>query len=156
AIGLYRAWECRATSRCCERGYSNHDRGACRRYSLPPRRRPIVTDHRRARPFPTFARPAGATPTSAVAGLYDTCPVRGRRRKSIPAARRPRSLAADAPRTGHVSYSPAGERSGSTAPDYGAPSNQPGREETEHEDRRSEEHTSELQSRENLVCRLLL
>src|SRR5690606_39660630 len=27
---------------------------------------------------------------------------------------------------------------------------------TSHEDRRSEEHTSELQSRENLVCRLLL
>src|SRR5690606_35536979 len=39
------------------------------------------------------------------------------------------------PRTGHASYSPAGERSGPTAPDYGAPSNQPGREETEHEDR---------------------
>src|SRR5690606_40643811 len=36
------------------------------------------------------------------------------------------------------------------------PALESGKENDEYEDTRSEEHTSELQSRENLVCRLLL
>src|SRR5690606_40374874 len=61
----------------------------------------------------------------------------------------------------HAPHSPIGERAGSASPTAGSPARpapglHPCSPRSTPDRTRSEEHTSELQSRENLVCRLLL
>src|SRR5690606_41473855 len=85
-----------------------------------------------------------ASLTTAVCSLslHDALPISARRRPR--AVRRYRALRLGGPLVAHP-----GVHGGARRAHPGRPSARPG-------DRRSEEHTSELQSRENIVCRLLL
>src|SRR5690606_39281620 len=106
---------------------------------LEPRPRPVEPSRRhREIGMPEAPAAAAATPDSGPAEAAVTPPTVHPAPASQPSPPAAPSAVADAPRPAPPG---AGQASGASAQQAG---------------QRSEEHTSELQSRENLVCRLLL
>src|SRR2546427_4846198 len=106
------------------------------------------------------ARPGSASPASSVAPPTSPAPTEGGLRKELVAPTRPISLALE--RGDVASYRGAADRDAVDADRREPDAHRHGlavlaaRPNTLVELQRSEEHTSELQSQSNLVCRLLL
>src|SRR5216683_549076 len=137
-------------------GRRRRTRGAWRRRRATGARRPIVAPARRrtarARPCAGRGLPRGTRPPRRRRAWRDSARSRGRPRAANASDRsgRPGTRAApgapgpSAPRTGCSRRAPGSARCAPAVPKRAAPA------------WRSEEHTSELQSRSDLVCRLLL